>query len=302
MVKNMGALNVALLQITSDGNDLLANLAKGEAFCRQARRMGADIALFPEMYSIGYTFFEGDNPQSHQLWQEKAIDQQHSFFQTFVQLARSLYMAIGLTYLERGGGKPRNAISIIDRYGQTQLTYAKVHTCAWDVERELTPGQDFPVCALDTAVGEVQVGAMICFDRELPESARLLMLQGAEIILTPNACELEINRLSQFRARAFENMVGMAMSNYAAPEANGHSVAFDGMAFDEKGNSRDMLLIQAGEEEGIYMARFDLDKLRAYRAREVWGNAYRRPGVYAALATPPVEAPVLTKPEAFCQN
>lgn len=289
----MGVLTVALLQMSSNGDDVQANLAKGEAFCRQARRMGADIALFPEMWQIGYTFFDPSNPQERQNWVDKAIDSQNSFFQHFVELARSLYMAIGLTYLEKWENKPRNTITLIDRYGQTPLTYAKVHTCAWDIEKELTPGDDFPVCVLDTAIGEVKIGAMICYDREFPESARLLMLKGAEIILTPNACELEANRLSQFRSRAYENMVGMAMTNYAAPEANGHSLAFDGIAFDGDEKSRDMLLIQAGEEEGIYIARFDMDRLRAYRATEVWGNAYRRPQLYSMLSASQVEAPFL---------
>ncbi|HSQ25996.1 MAG TPA: carbon-nitrogen hydrolase family protein [Anaerolineales bacterium] len=291
----MKALNIALLQMTSNAGDMQANLAKGEAFCRQARRMGADIALFPEMWNVGYSFYNPDQPLDKQAWIEKAIDLQSDFIQHFIELARSLYMAIGLTYLEKWEDKPRNTITLIDRYGQTPLTYAKVHTCSWDKEDVLTPGQDFQVCALDTAVGEVNVGAMICFDREFPESARLLMLKGAEIILTPNACELEINRISQFRARAYENMVGVAMTNYAAPDANGHSLAFDGIAFDAEENSRDMLLVQAGEAEGIYLARFDLDRLRAYRAREVWGNAYRRPQVYTPLTSTQVDEPFQRK-------
>ena len=139
----------------------------------------------------------------------------------------------------------------------------------------------------------VKIGAMICFDREFPESARVLMLKGAELILTPNACELEINRLSQFRARAYENMVGLTMTNYAAPDANGHSEAFDGMAFDENGQSQDMLILEAGEEEGVYLAEFDLERIRAYRAREVWGNAFRKPGCYSILAADGVEPPVV---------
>lgn len=287
----MSILNIALLQITSNGEDVQANLAKGEGFCRQARRLGADIALFPEMWNVGYTFFNPEKPEERDQWMQKAIDQQSSFFQHFVELARSLYMAIGLTYLERWDDKPRNTISLIDRYGQVPLTYAKVHTCAWDAEKALTPGNEFPICALDTAIGEINIGAMICFDREFPEAARLLMLKGAEIILTPNACELEINRLSQFRARAFENMVGLAMANYAAPQSNGHSLALDGIAFDDQENSRDMLLVQAGEDEGIYLARFDIERLRAYRKKEVWGNAYRRPKLYTGLSKGQVKPP-----------
>ncbi|MFO7919007.1 MAG: carbon-nitrogen hydrolase family protein [Anaerolineae bacterium] len=171
------------------------------------------------------------------------------------------------------------------------MTYAKVHTCDWDKEALLTPGDAFHVCSLDTRRGAVQVGAMICFDREFPESARILMLKGAELILTPNACRLEANRLGQFRARAYENMLGLAMTNYAAPQENGHSVAFDGIAFDEEGESRDTCLVEAGEEEGVYIATFDLEAIRAYRQREVWGNAYRKPGRYEDLVAPHVAPP-----------
>ena len=109
------------------------------------------------------------------------------FVSAFGELARELNMAIGVTLLERYEGGPRNTLVLFDRFGERQLTYAKVHTCDFDVERHLTPGREFPVCVLDTAVGPVRVGAMICFDREFPESARILMLNGAELILVPNA-------------------------------------------------------------------------------------------------------------------
>jgi predicted amidohydrolase len=173
------------------------------------------------------------------------------------------------------------------------MTYAKVHTCVFDVEAALAPGDDFHVCTLDTAQGPVKVGAMICFDREFPESARILMLKGAEIIVTPNACELEANRIGQFRARAYENMVGVAMTNYAAPQENGHSVAFDGVAFGEDEKSLNMLVIEAGESEGVYLARFAMERLRAYREREGWGNAFRRPNRYHLLTSPEVQAPFI---------
>ena len=86
---------------------------------------------------------------------------------------------------------------------------------------------------LDTAVGPVRVGAMICFDREFPESARILMLNGAELILVPNACPMEINRLAQLRARAYENMTAIATCNYpdSMPGCNGNSTVFDSVAY-----------------------------------------------------------------------
>jgi predicted amidohydrolase len=309
-------LTIALLQLTSCGNDLQANLTKGEEACRRAQVLGADIALFPEMWSVGYRAatvldrdpgdlwraphrWDGDVASTPEAlhyastWAGLAIPRDHQFIRHFRDLARELDMAIALTYLEEWDGLPRNSMSLIDRHGEVIFTYAKVHTCDFDMhECSLTPGDAFYVGSLDTAQGEVDVGAMICYDREFPESARVLMLEGAEIILTPNACTLDDLRLMQFRVRACENQVGVAMANYAAPQNNGHSCAFHPMAFqpgDER--ARDTLIVEAGEHEGIFLAPFDLEALREYRSREAWGNAFRKPSRYAALVSPDVEEP-----------
>lgn len=285
-------VDVALLQMTSAGSDRQANLEKGERYCRQAAALGADIALFPEIWSNGYSFFEASVPGAREEWVAQALSREDTFIQHFQALAKELDMAIALTYLEQWPGSPRNTMSLIDRQGEIAMTYAKVHTCDFGSEAALTPGDDFFVCTLDTAQGPVQIGAMICYDREFPESARILMLKGAEVILVPNACDLEINRLTQFRARAYENMVGLAMTNYAAPQCNGRSIAFDGIAFGkEDGPSRDMLVVKAGENEGVFIARFDIDRLRDYRQREVWGNAYRKPDRYGLLVSAEVQPP-----------
>ena len=112
------------------------------------------------------------------------------------------------------------------------------------------------------------------------------MLKGAELILVPNACPMEINRLSQLRARAFENMLAIATCNYpeGVPDCNGHSTVFDGVAYlpDQPG-SRDTCILEADEKEEIFLASLDLDRLRRYRAEEVHGNAYRRPDKYGML-------------------
>ncbi|MBQ9402290.1 MAG: carbon-nitrogen hydrolase family protein [Clostridia bacterium] len=110
------------------------------------------------------------------------------------------------------------------------LHYSKVHICAFDDEKVLSAGEDFNVGELDFGRGTVKIGSMICFDREFPESARILMLKGAELILAPNACPMEINRLSALRTRAYENMVAVATCNYpeGQPDCNGHLHRFGG--------------------------------------------------------------------------
>lgn len=287
----MNTLKIALLQIAPCGT-LEGSLEKGIASCGRAKELGADITLFPEMWSNGYRIY--DRPVEQ--WTAEAVSAGSEFVSTFGRLAEELDMAIAVTFLEQYEGGPRNSVVLFDRFGRRKLTYAKVHTCDFDVERNLTPGEEFDVTALDTRCGEVKVGVMICYDREFPESARILMLKGAELILVPNACPMEINRLSQLRARAYENMLAIATCNYpdSVPDCNGGSSAFDGVAYlPELDGSRDMCILQAGSAEGVYLAELDLEQLRRYRACEVHGNAFRRPQKYGLLLDEKIEPPFI---------
>ena len=286
-------MKIALLQIAAQGT-LDSTLDKGILFCRKAKEMGADVALFPEMFSNGYNIY--GRPVSD--WMGEAIPAGHEFIRAFKALSKELNMAVGITLLEECETGPRNTLILFDRFGRQVLKFSKVHTCDFDVERNLTPGEDFYVADLNTESGIVKVGAMICFDREFPESARILMLKGAEIILVPNACPMEINRLSQLRARAYENMLGIATCNYpiSVPDCNGHSSAFDGVAYlPECSGSRDTCILEADESEGIWIAGFDMDILRDYRRREVHGNAYRCPRKYGILCAEEINEPFVRK-------
>lgn len=287
----MNVLKIALLQIAPCGSSE-KNLEKGIDACRKAKKAGADIALFPEMWSCGYSIY--DRPVNERT--TEAIPADSNFVNTFGSLAQELGMAIGITLLEKWHGAPRNTLVLFDRFGNRKMTYAKVHTCDFGEERFLTPGEEFFVTDLDTACGKVRVGAMICYDREFPESARILMLKGAELILVPNACPIEINRLSQLRGRAFENMTAIATCNYpgTVPDCNGGSSVFDGVAYlPDLPGSRDTCILQADESEGIFSANLDLDQLRAYRQTEVHGNAYRHPDKYRILTECRIEEPFI---------
>ena len=284
-------LNIALLQIAPCGS-LEGNLEKGIRCCREAKNRGADIALFPEMWSNGYRIYDCPTEE----WKAEAIPADSGFVDAFRELAQELNMAIGITLLEKYRDGVRNTLILFDRHGEKRMVYAKVHTCDFSVERNLTPGEEFYTVDLDTAKGTVKVGAMICYDREFPESARILMLQGAELILVPNACPMEINRLSQLRARAFENMLAVATCNYpgSVPDCNGRSTVFDGVVYlPELEGSRDTCILEAGAEEGVFIAVLDLNQLRQYRKSEVHGNAYRRPSKYGILTEDRIEEPFI---------
>lgn len=287
----MDLLRTALLQIAPCGSQE-GNLKKGVEYCEKAKEMGAHIALFPEMWSCGYDICS----RPFEEWKKEAVPADSSFVRTFGELARELSMAIGITFLEKCGSGCHNTLALFGRNGERVLTYAKVHTCEFGAEADLMPGEDFYVTDLDTPLGSVKAGAMICYDREFPESARILMLKGAEIILVPNACPMEINRLSQLRARAFENMTAICTCNYpgTVPDCNGGSNVFDGVAYlPDLPGSRDMCILKAGPEEGIFLADIDLSMLRRYRESEVHGNAYRSPEKYGLLTGRDIEEPFI---------
>lgn len=257
-------LVLALLQLG------IANTTSEEGFRQRARDMlvqakagGADIALMPEMYSIGYeALFPGYNKSDSTPlfeWMEKATPLSSSnpsdWLPFFQNTARELSLSIGATFLGRNGDRaPTNSLSLIDRHGKVLFTYSKVHTCNWVASEALTsPGQGFHAANLDTEAGPVRVGGIICYDREQPESARIAAtIKGAELILVPNACFWDDSRQRQLQMRARENGAAVMFTNYASCQfANGASTVFDA-----QGNT----LVQGTKTEGVFFAELDLGR------------------------------------------
>ena len=281
-------LKVAMLQLLPAAS-LKGNLEKGFDACVRAKKLGADIALFPEMWSSGYCI-----PEDICELKNLAIAEDSDFVCEFQMLAKKLEMAIGVTFLEKCEPLPKNTIMLFDCHGKLALKYSKVHTCDFSDEARLSAGDDFYVADIETGIGNVKIGSMICFDREFPESARILMLKGAELALAPNACPMEINRLAALRTRAYENMLAVATCNYPAgqPDCNGHSSIFDGVAWiRNEAGVRDMCVLETPGDEGIYIGEIDMRRLREYRASEVMGNAYRHPEKYKAITERGIEEP-----------
>jgi predicted amidohydrolase len=157
--------SVALLQLSPKELDLIFNLEKGLEACRKAKTLGADLALFPEMWNIGYAFCPPDQKAD---WEAQAIDQQSDFFRAYVQAAKELGLNIAITYLEKFSPKPRNTVSVINNEGQVVLNYSKVFLCNFGQEElgkesyylddvgqdyNCSPGTTFDVCELTTNKG-----------------------------------------------------------------------------------------------------------------------------------------------------
>jgi predicted amidohydrolase len=276
---------VALLQITPHGNDQGRNLAKGLDYCRRAKGLGADLVLFPELWSVGSARSLIAGPTRQRLWDESAIDQDSTFLRCFADQARDLGVNIAITYLESWHPKPRNSVSIIDTKGEVVLNYSKVYICDFPQDGNNSsgcdvnccPGNSYAVCRLIGSEGEVGVGAMICADREFPEPATQLMLNGAELIVVPNDCEWDEVRNAGLLTRACENLIGVATANYPRPLNNGNSIAYSCVTWKD-GKPQSSLVAAAGEQEELLLAEFDLDEIREFRRSESWRLAHRHCG------------------------
>lgn len=294
----MSAIKIALVQKKAIPNDKERNLSLAVQYIREASYLGADIVLFPEMWSNGYTPpFDGafDNPtdpafkKERNEWLESAVLIESDYVTAVKDAASTYKIGVCATFLSKTKDKFQNTAIIIDRRGNILLNYAKVHTCDFSLEKLLQHGSEFKVCDFE----EIQIGVMICYDREFPESARVLMLKGAEIILVPNACDMNSLRINQLSTRAFENMVGVAMANYPG-KGWGCSCAFSPIVFDENGNCLDNIIVKADDmSEDILIAEFDMNRIRTYRERETWGNTYRKPAAYSDLVSFEVKKPFI---------
>ena len=292
--------NVALLQLNPT-DSMENNMLKGIEYCKKAKEIGADIAVFPEMWNTGYEMlFEGDLKDQVNIpqekvnkWNSKAVENDNEFINKYINLAKELGMAIAITYLEKTEQKPRNTAVIIDRKGKIILKYSKVHTVDSKMEAYTQSGTEFKTCELDYCRGKVKLGTMICFDRDFPESARILMLQGSEIILVPNACYMSKIRLEQLKVRAYENMVGIVTVNYA--NHGGKSSAYSPIVRNINKHELNSEMLVMNDKEDIKIAQFNMSEIREYRSRETLGDAYRKPYAYKQLIEDYVQEPFVRK-------
>jgi predicted amidohydrolase len=251
-------MKVALAQYMNDSDPAMV--------VEEAQRAGAEIVVFPEMYSNGYASFDPNDRLAREHWLEGAQSQDGPFVAKFREAATHFNMHIVATFLESARPKPFNAALLIGPTGRTLLHHRKVHICDFDSPENLCGrGDSFRVTEIEVRAGAVKVGLMICMDREYSEAAKSLSRSGAEIALVPNCCELSADptvgdvRIAQVRGRAFETVMGIAVANYPYPRCDGHSFAV--------GATGSVIAI-ADASPGLAIASFDLASIRKTRIED----------------------------------
>ena len=271
---------VAILQMKSLNRQYQKSADIVIRMMKKASENGADILLLPEAFLTGYEL-----PMSN----EEALADQNPYLDKICTAAAALRIGAVITAITKGRKKLQNSAYVVDKSGKVLMKYSKVHTCDFSDEACLESGNSFQVCDFCG----IRLGIMICYDREYPESARILMLKGAEIILVPNDCCAMKPRLCALSTRAYENMVGVAMANPNGENA-GNSCAFSPICWDDDGNCADNVLLMADDiAEDLFYAEFDMDKIRSYRENEMMGNTFRKVKAYDLLLNEKIEYPFI---------
>lgn len=269
---------VAILQKKSEDRQLQKNTDTIKAYMKLAAESHADILLIPECFITGYEL---------PIANEEAIADDSQWLRELCETAREYQIGVVATALTQGKEKPQNSAYVIDKTGIILMKYSKVHTCDFADEKCLESGTEFHVCDYHG----IKLGIMICYDREYPESARVLMMKGAEIILVPNDCQTMRPRLQALSTRAYENMTGIAMANPNGENA-GNSCAYSPICWDKDGRSVENTILLADEmSEGLFFAEFDMEQIREYRSSEMMGNTFRKVKAYAELMNEMITEP-----------
>ncbi|HOT90820.1 MAG TPA: carbon-nitrogen hydrolase family protein [Anaerolineae bacterium] len=270
-------MKVAVAQMDPKLGQNDANLARILALFREATEQGARLVVFPECAISGYGFATLEAGYAV----AETIPGPTTAALTPLCREADAYAVVGL--LERCGDENLyNSVVLIGPQGVVGV-YRKAHLPLLGVDRFTTPG-DSGFRVWDTAIG--RVGMIICYDLRFPEAARVLALEGADIIALPTNWPDGSQNAPQLitRTRALENRVFLLACNRCGEESGfwffGHS-----QITDPGGN----VLAEAGAGEEICYADIEPASARQKRiilrpdAFEMDTIGDRRPDLYGAL-------------------
>jgi N-carbamoylputrescine amidase len=267
------------------GGPRTENIDRVERLVRQAAARGANVVLPPELFEGPY-FCREENAdwfaQARTLEDDEAVRRMR-------QVAHELGVAIPVSFFERAGQAHYNSVAMVDADGALLGVYRKSHIPdgpGYEEKFYFRPGNTgFRVWP--TRFGTLGVG--ICWDQWFPESARAMMLLGADILFYPTAIGSEPHEPDLDTRDPWQRaMIGHAVSNVVPIVAANRTGEESGQRFygssfiaDARGDKRAEL---GRAEEGVIVATFDLADLA--RARASWGFFRdRRPDLYAVLTT-----------------
>jgi N-carbamoylputrescine amidase len=271
-------VKIALIQQKA-GPQIRQNVARGLAAAEQAAAAGAKLIAFPE---LAFTPFFPCCPASGPVPDEFGETVPGPTTSAFSELAARLGVVIVLNLYERDGDCAYDSSPVIDADGQVLGTTRMLHVAQMPhfFEQDYyTPG-DHGMPVYQTAVG--RIGVAICYDRHYPEVMRSLALQGAELVIVPQAGMVgewpDGLYEAELRVAAFQNGYFTALANRVGVEPQ---MTFAGESFVCDPSGR-VVARAAAADEAILFADLDLPLVQSSHARTLFLRD-RRPEIVERL-------------------
>ena len=280
-------IKVASSQFASSKNNFDGNMNKALEIAKKASDENVNILLFQELFQSEY-FCSTKNEDFFELAIEFPT---HNIFQIFSNFCKSNNMVMPISFFEKYQGKYFNSLVVIDADGSLSDIYRKSHIPegpGYNEKFYFSPGDTgFKVFNTKFAT----IGCAICWDQWFPECARILTMQGAEILFYPTAIGSEPQDPDLDSRKHWRNvMIGHAAANQIPIVASNRvgienekdiTIKFYGnsLIIDHVG---DVVSQMNEEEEGLKSHDFNIEEISNYR--QSWGNFRdRRPDLYKKI-------------------
>ncbi|AWM41016.1 (R)-stereoselective amidase [Gemmata obscuriglobus] len=273
---------VAGVQMDCALGDTVANRNALVAKLRAAAAAGARLVVFPECVLSGYGF----ESRAHALAAAEPVPGPSTDFVAATCRELGVWAVFGL--LEAApDGKLYNACALVGPNG-LEASYRKLHLPCLGADRFTDPG-DRPLAVHD--LGGLKVGMNICFDGSFPESARILTLLGADLVVLPTNWATNARKMAELvsAARAWENHIYYLAVNRVGTES-GFTYLGLSSAADYMGN---VLHFAPEGTDATFLIEVDPEAARQKRVVTCAGTYeidrvnWRRPELYGPLVANP---------------
>lgn len=275
---NSTTLRVGIIQQTCCA-DVEANKQKLARNIADVAAQGAQLVVLQELHNSLY-FCQTENTQLFDL--AEPIPGPSTDFYGKIARQHGIVLVTSL-FERRAAGLYHNTAVVFERDGSIAGKYRKMHIPddpAYYEKFYFTPG-DLGFRPIDTSVG--RLGVQVCWDQWHPEGARLMALQGAELLIYPTAIGYESSDTPEEQERQREAWTtvqrGHAVANglpVIAVNRTGHEpdpsgqtngISFWGSSFIA--GPQGEFLYRAPKEEEVNVV-IDIDKQRCENVRRWW--------------------------------
>jgi N-carbamoylputrescine amidase len=267
-------VKIALIQ-QQVGEDREENRGRGEAAVRRAAGKGAQVICFAEL--AFERFYPQEKASADTLAAAEPVPGPTS--DRFAALAAELGVVLVLNVFERDGNSTYDTSPVIDAdgslLGKTRMVHITDYPCFHEQDYYAPGDAGAPV--YDTRYGKI--GVAICYDRHYPEFMRALALNGAELVVVPQAGAVdewpEGLYEAEMRVAAFQNGYFTALCNRVGKEAR---LTFAGESFVCNPAGEVIGRAGTGTDEILY-CDIDLAEAAGSHARSLFLRD-RRPELY----------------------